>query len=114
MSGFASNLLQQLSDQYPKSTKFCMVQHPSSAFCFNSCINIYNDILSLNALTDHADIVADTDDMSLIDVCAKRKVSKSSIYTSGFKVPKPTFKDANALFVDSLLGISQNFRLPTS
>ena len=25
MSGFASNLLQQLSDQYPKSTKFCMV-----------------------------------------------------------------------------------------
>ena len=50
MSGVAANLLSELSNVFSKSSKFCMVQHPSSAFCYNSPINIYNDILSLNSL----------------------------------------------------------------
>ena len=117
MSGVASNLLTELSNLYPKSLKFCMVQHPSSAYCFNSSINIYNDILSIHQLIEEGDIVADVDDQSLIDVCAKRYAPKVPLFGSGFKISKrikPTIQDANNLFVDSLLGITQNFRLPTS
>jgi hypothetical protein len=91
----------------------CMVQHPSSAFCFNSCINIYNDILTLNQLIDHADIVIDIDDMSLIDVCSKH-IAKSNSGYKVFKTKRPQFEDANSLFVDSMLAITQNLRLPTS
>ena len=117
MSGVASNLVADLSNLYPKSLKFCMVQHPSSAYCYNSSINIYNDILSINQLIEEADIVADVDDQSLIDVCAKRYAPKVALRGSGYKVSKrikPTIRDANQLFVDSLLGITQNFRMATS
>lgn len=98
MSGVASNLVADLSNLYPKSLKFCMVQHPSSAYCYNSSINIYNDILSINQLIEEADIVADVDDQSLIDVCAKRYAPKVALQGSGYKVSKrikPTIQDAN-------------------
>lgn len=117
MSGVASNLLTELSNIFSKTSKFCMVQHPSSAFCYNSPINIYNDILSLNSLIQEAEIVADVDDMSLIDVYCKKYAPKQRQYNSSFKVAKkikPTLDNANEVFVDSLLGISSNFRLPTS
>jgi len=117
MSGVAANILSEISSQYNKVPKFCMVQHPSSAFCFNSTMNIYNDILSINSLIEDAEIVASVDDMSLIDVCAKKSASKVPPYSSGFKVfqkQRPTLEDANNLFVDSLLGITQSLRLPCS
>jgi hypothetical protein len=115
MSGAAANILSELSNMYPKIPKFCMVQHPSSAFCFDSSLNIYNDILSINSLIEDAEIVASVDDMSLIDVCAKRSSSMLPPNSSGYKVFKkqrPTLEDANNLFVDAMLGITQSLRLP--
>lgn len=117
MSGTACHLLQELATHHPKTTKLCFVQHPSSAFCYNSCINLYNDILTLNHLIDSADMVVDVDDMSLIDVCAKRHASKVYLYNSSFKQFKskrPTYEDANELLVDAMLGMTSTFRLPTT
>lgn len=112
MSGLASNALSELSGLYDKCDKFCMVQHPSSAFCSNSCINIYNDVLSINSLIEDADFVADVDDHSLIDVCSKRITPKTPYpagSTSDFKIArrmKPGLQDTNFLFVDSILGLT--------
>jgi len=120
MSGLASNVLSELSSVYDKCNKFCMVQHPSSAFCSNSCINIYNDVLSINSLIEDANFVADVDDHSLIDVCSKRITPKTAYppgTSTGFKIArrmKPGLQDTNFLFVDSLLGITQSLRLPNS
>ena len=55
--------------------------------------------------------------MSLIDVYCKKFAPKKRCYNSSFKVAKkikPTLDNANEVFVDSLLGITSNFRLPTS
>ena len=112
MSGFASSILSELSQRYDKCDRFCLVQHPSSAFCSNSCLNIYNDVLSINSLIEDADFVADVDDHSLVDVCSKRITPKTAYprgSTTGFKVSrriKPGLQDTNRLFVDAILGLT--------
>ena len=72
MSGLAASTLSELSSLYDERKKFCMVQHPSSAFCSNGCINIYNDILSTNSLIEDADLVSNADDHTMLEVCARR------------------------------------------
>lgn len=122
MSGLAASTLSELSSLYDERKKFCMVQHPSSAFCSNGCINIYNDILSTNSLIEEADLVGNADDHSMLEVCARRitpltKYPHEVGSRSNVKIRqriKPTWQDANFLFVDAMLGITQNFRLPTS
>jgi tubulin alpha len=67
-SGFASLLLEHLSNDYPKKAKldFCVYPSPHVA---TSVVEPYNSVLSTHALLEHTDVAFLLDNEAIYDIC---------------------------------------------
>jgi tubulin alpha len=79
-SGFASLLLEQLSQDYPKKAKldFCIYPSPVVA---TSVVEPYNSVLSTHALLEHTDVAFMLDNEAIYDICRRNLDIERPTYT---------------------------------
>jgi len=101
-SGFASLLLEHLSQDYPKKAKldFCVYPSPHVA---TSVVEPYNSVLSTHALLEHTDIAVMLDNEAIYDICRKN-----------LDIPRPTYKHLNRVVAQVVSSLTSSLRFEGS
>jgi len=97
-SGFASLLLERLTDEYAKKSKldFCIYPSPEVA---SSVVEPYNSVLSSHALLEHTDVAVMLDNEAIYDIC------KTSL-----GIQKPTYVNLNRLIAQVISSMTASLR----
>ncbi|CAG9321093.1 unnamed protein product [Blepharisma stoltei] len=80
-SGFGSLLLENLSSEYPKKTKFSLAIYPSPKIS-TSVLEPYNSVLATHQLREYADVVFVFDNDAINDICKQRLYIYQPSYTN--------------------------------
>jgi tubulin alpha len=101
-SGFASLLLEHLSNDYPKKAKldFCVYPSPHVA---TSVVEPYNSVLSTHALLEHTDVAFLLDNEAIYDICRKN-----------LDIPKPTYTHLNRVVAQVVSSLTSSLRFEGS
>jgi tubulin alpha len=101
-SGFASLLLEHLSQDYPKKAKldFCVYPSPHVA---TSVVEPYNSVLSTHALLEHTDVAFLLDNEAIYDICRKN-----------LDIPKPTYNHLNRVVAQIVSSLTSSLRFEGS
>jgi len=97
-SGFASLLLEHLSNDYPKKAKldFCVYPSPHVA---TSVVEPYNSVLSTHALLEHTDVAFLLDNEAIYDICRKN-----------LDIPRPTYTHLNRVVAQVVSTLTSSLR----
>jgi len=101
-SGFGSLLLERLSADFPKKSKFGFVVYPSPDLA-SSVVEPYNSVLSTHSLLEHTDICAVLDNEAIYDICKKK-----------LKIPKPSYTNLNRLIAQVISSLTSSLRFSGS
>lgn len=101
-SGFASLLLEHLSNDYPKKAKldFCVYPSPHVA---TAVVEPYNSVLSTHALLEHTDVAFLLDNEAIYDICRKN-----------LDIPKPTYTHLNRVVAQIVSSLTSSLRFEGS
>jgi len=101
-SGFASLLLEHLSNDYPKKAKldFCVYPSPHVA---TSVVEPYNSVLSTHALLEHTDVAFLLDNEAIYDICRKN-----------LDIPRPTYNHLNRVVAQVVSSLTSSLRFEGS
>jgi len=101
-SGFASLLLEHLSQDYPKKAKldFCIYPSPLVA---TSVVEPYNSVLSTHALLEHTDVAFMLDNEAIYDIC-KRNLD----------IERPTYNHLNRVIAQIVSSLTCSLRFEGS
>lgn len=101
-SGFASLLLEHLSQDYPKKAKldFCVYPSPRVA---TSVVEPYNSVLSTHALLEHTDVAFLLDNEAIYDICRKN-----------LDIPRPTYSHLNRVVAQIVSSLTSSLRFEGS
>jgi len=101
-SGFASLLLEHLSNDYPKKAKldFCVYPSPQVS---TSVVEPYNSVLSTHALLEHTDVAFLLDNEAIYDICRKN-----------LDIPRPTYNHLNRVVAQVVSSLTSSLRFEGS
>jgi tubulin alpha len=101
-SGFASLLLENLSQDYAKKAKldFCIYPSPQVA---TSVVEPYNSVLSTHALLEHTDVAFMLDNEAIYDIC-KRNLD----------IPRPSYSHLNRVVAQIVSSLTSSLRFEGS
>lgn len=101
-SGFASLLLEHLTNDYPKKAKldFCVYPSPHVA---TSVVEPYNSVLSTHALLEHTDVAFLLDNEAIYDICRKN-----------LDIPRPTYNHLNRVVAQVVSSLTSSLRFEGS
>jgi len=101
-SGFASLLLEHLSQDYPKKAKldFCVYPSPQVA---TSVVEPYNSVLSTHALLEHTDVAFMLDNEAIYDICRRN-----------LDIERPTYNHLNRVVAQIVSSLTCSLRFEGS
>lgn len=101
-SGFASLLLEHLSQDYPRKAKLDFCVYPSPRIS-TSVVEPYNSVLSTHALLEHTDVAFLLDNEALYDICRKN-----------LDIPRPTYNHLNRVVAQIVSSLTSSLRFEGS
>eukprot|EP01127_Copromyxa_protea_P000570 TRINITY_DN1048_c0_g1_i1.p1 TRINITY_DN1048_c0_g1~~TRINITY_DN1048_c0_g1_i1.p1 ORF type:complete len:446 (-),score=109.58 TRINITY_DN1048_c0_g1_i1:40-1377(-) len=101
-SGFASLLLENLSQDYAKKSKldFCIYPSPQVS---TSVVEPYNSVLSTHALLEHTDVAFMLDNEAIYNIC-KRNLN----------IPRPSYNHLNRVIAQIVSSLTSSLRFEGS
>jgi len=101
-SGFASLLLENLSQDYAKKSKldFCIFPSPQVA---TSVVEPYNAVLATHALLEHADVAVLLDNEAIYDICRRN-----------LDIPRPSYSHLNRIIAQVVSSLTSSLRFEGS
>eukprot|EP01102_Stenamoeba_stenopodia_P010966 TRINITY_DN334_c0_g1_i1.p1 TRINITY_DN334_c0_g1~~TRINITY_DN334_c0_g1_i1.p1 ORF type:complete len:454 (+),score=123.61 TRINITY_DN334_c0_g1_i1:127-1488(+) len=97
-SGFGSLLLERLSADYGKKSKFDFCIYPSPHVS-TAVVEPYNSVLSTHALLEHTDVAFLLDNEALYDICKK-----------SLDLPRPTYQNLNRITAQVISSLTASLR----
>eukprot|EP01126_Amoeba_proteus_P066705 TRINITY_DN970_c0_g1_i1.p1 TRINITY_DN970_c0_g1~~TRINITY_DN970_c0_g1_i1.p1 ORF type:complete len:448 (-),score=82.32 TRINITY_DN970_c0_g1_i1:366-1709(-) len=101
-SGFASLLLESLSQDYAKKSKLDFCIYPSPIMT-TSVVEPYNSVLSTHALLEHADVAFMLDNEAIYNIC-KRNLD----------IPRPSYNHLNRVTAQIVSSLTSSLRFEGS
>jgi len=101
-SGFASLLLENLSQDYAKKSKldFCIYPSPQVS---TSVVEPYNSVLSTHALLEHTDVAFMLDNEAIYDICRRN-----------LDIPRPSYSHLNRVVAQIVSSLTSSLRFEGS
>ncbi|XP_076811890.1 tubulin alpha-2 chain-like [Clavelina lepadiformis] len=97
-SGFAANLIEKLTEQYPKKTKFEFPIYPAPMMS-TAVVEPYNAVLTTHASTGHLDCSFLLDNETLYDICYKK-----------LDMERPSYPSLNRLVAQVVASVTSSLR----
>lgn len=97
-SGFASLLMQKLSDAFGKKSKLEFVVYPAPKIC-TAVVEPYNSILTTHTTLDHSDCAFMVDNEAIYDICCRK-----------LGIEHPDYKNLNRLISQVVSSITASLR----
>jgi len=101
-SGFCSLLMEKLSDEYGRKSKFDICVYPSPRLS-TSVVEPYNSVLSTHSMLEHSDVSLMMDNEALYDIC-----------TSSLNISQPSYNNLNWIISQAMSSLTTSLRFSGS